>query len=529
MTNKYKQIVSLLLTLVLIIGMVASPAYAIEKPNREPLYNDNGIKIRLKKQGALDEKTDKADPQRSGGIDGKAHLDSLTINEQSTYADKIPHHFYYRTVGYQMKILDKDMLPLEEGGLIPVDANKVPIFGDLVYIPGKGLEFQRAVVDTKYFKTKGIREQETAAIKDYIGKEGLGKTYVTSWVLSREHLIDALELQGKEYLLDKARYLIRAGVVEYYQADANGKEGPALDSSGTKILYNHLGKKLSSDIKVPPRFEPVRRDIETRMQIIDLFSGEVTIIKLEEKPDLIIDKIEPGATQTKPGTKHSGKIHIRRAADETNEPIDTTIYLTAANGTITSSNDIPINQLKLGEARAVPFDWQAGADKGKGVTIVAEINPEKLGANRLPERTYDNNKKTVTVGMEEEKIDLAVKYENTIDALYKGQSETAQVRVTNSATKPITTDLVWRFNGNQIRKVSITIPAKGSIVDSCKITMPSNVKSRARFSVEIEVNPSRNKPPKEVTWANNKISFNVFNLGVDDQDQREGSDPYLTK
>lgn len=404
--------------------------------------------------------------------------------------------------------------------------------------------------------TRYTWDESTKTLSVFYEVDGLEKiegdfgSYLISNVNGKDVLIDGYFLQGD---VEPSRTRVRDNVIDYEGENSYTILTKAFENEdkwhllqGAKsFIKNNLNQKeyvVNYDLS----FISDERDADIVLTAIingghdfpeykeNAYANNSITVEIpatKAAPDLIVDKIAPGTASVKPGAKYNGKVSIRRApkqGTESEEPINTVLYLSIANGKVVGETDIPVS-LKPGESREIPFSWEAGSNKNKNVFIVAEINPEKLGANRLPERTYDNNKKTVTLGMEEEKIDLAVRYENTIDSLYKGQSETAQVRVTNSATKPITTDLVWRFNGSQIRKVSITIPAKGSIVDSCKIKMPSNVKSRARFPVEIEVNPGRNKPPKEVTWANNKISFNVFNLGVDDQDQREGSDPYLTK
>ena len=121
-------------------------------------------------------------------------------------------------------------------------------------------------------------------------------------------------------------------------------------------------------------------------------------------------------------------------------------------------------------------------------------------------------------------MDLAVIISNYTDAMFTGETETFEAIITNSSEKPVTTDVVWRVRGNQVKRSTVTIPAKGDITDRVNITMPNGSGS---ITVEVEVNPSRNKPTNEVTWANNKDSVSVFNLGSDDEPQTGESDPYL--
>ncbi len=249
---------------------------------------------------------------------------------------------------------------------------------------------------------------------------------------------------------------------------------------------------------------------------------------VKKTPDLIVDKIDPGATETKPNVKHSGKVYISRApreGQETDEPIDTILYLSIANGKLDTAVDTPVS-LKPGESKEVPFTWEAGTDKDKNILIVAEINPEKLGTSRLPERTYENNKKSVVVNMQQEKIDLSIKLVQGYEALFIDETDTYGARVYNTSDKAILTDIVWKLAGKQIRKANITVPAKGSTDDKATIKMPNTA---GNVILEVEVNPSRNKPSNEVTYDNNRIRQTIENLGPDEEDQTGESDPYLVK
>lgn len=251
---------------------------------------------------------------------------------------------------------------------------------------------------------------------------------------------------------------------------------------------------------------------------------------VKKTPDLIVDKIDPGATETKPNVKHSGKVYISRApreGQETDEPIDTILYLSIANGKLDTAVDTPVS-LKPGESKEVPFTWEAGTDKDKNILIVAEINPEKLGTSRLPERTYENNKKSVVVKMQQDKVDLSIELGEFTNALYVNETDTFGVQVFSTSDKPLTTDIIWKFAGKQVRKANITVPAKGKAYDKVNLTMP-NVKENQAVVLEVEVNPSRNKPANEITFANNKIKEEVYCMGVDDEPLSGASDPYLVK
>ena len=542
----YKKVISIVMAMLLIFGIANSFAYASED---DPylLYIGDGVTVRFENQGRIDDNRDKyrAIPERSGGPDGKAHLDSIKIYMQSTYGKPEPGRFYYRTVGYKIALLDENKLPLAatEGGLIPTNPLGVPLDDDIaidtpafiafllgnVEDLGLGFEYNiRGLIDTKYFNVKEIRRTERQnmwkLVETRFKNQGWDKPYVTSMTISRDRLIKELGLEGKEYLLDQAKYLLMAGEIEYYQGQPDGSEGPALDVTNTKIMYSPARKRLISYFNVPPRYESLRSDIETRMQLINLWAEGSENIREEELPDLIVERIDPGTSEAKPGAKYTGTVTVRRATEkEYSGPADTILYLTISNGKLDGPADIPVT-LSPGETKEVPFTWEAGQDRSKNVLIVAEINPEKLGENRIAEQTYENNTKQAVVMMEQGKVDLAAIISNYTDAMFKGETETFEAIITNSSEKPVTTDVVWRVRGNQVKRSTVTIPAKGDVTDRVNITMPNGSGS---ITVEVEVNPSRNKPTNEVTWANNKDSVSVFNLGSDDEPQTGESDPYL--
>ncbi|NLU09958.1 MAG: hypothetical protein GXW90_03255 [Tepidanaerobacter acetatoxydans] len=281
--SKYRiKRLSVFLAAVMLIGVVALPVKADDRDLPPTVYDKNGLEMRFERLGLLDTTQDKADPKRSGGPDGKAQLDSLTLYEQSTYAQKEPGRFYYRTVGYRVALLNGDFLNISDG-LVPVNEKKIPIKDGLVYFPGKGrLDFQFALVNTQYERTKEFREESNANIKRFLTEKyqdaGFNTPCVSSIVLSREYLLKALGIENNPGLLDEARYLLRCGEVEFFQADAKGDEGPALDATGTKVYYNVFDRRFSTEARIPLRFKDCAKDVQSRMQIIDLNSGEIMII-----------------------------------------------------------------------------------------------------------------------------------------------------------------------------------------------------------------------------------------------------------
>lgn len=331
-----KKIISLVLCILFVLSIANSFAFALEDP--DVLYNKDGVTVMYHRPGEMDPVKDRAQPIRSGGVDNKERLDAITIYNQSTYGKPEPGRFYYRTVGYRIALLDENKLPLAatEGGLIPTNPLGVPLDDDIaidtpafiafllgnVEDLGLGIDWDniRGLIDTKYFNMDEIRRTERQNMWNLIatrfGNSGWDKPYVTSMTISRDRLIKELGLEGREYLLDQAKYLLMAGEIEYYQAQADGSEGPALDATHSKIMYSPARKRLVSYFNVPPRYESLRSDIETRMQLINLWAEGSEIIPEEELPDLIVERIDPGTSEAKPGAKHNGKVRVRRAAEK---------------------------------------------------------------------------------------------------------------------------------------------------------------------------------------------------------------------
>ena len=141
MNTKYKRLISLLVMTVLLLGIfnMAKANTAREEigyPIPLGALGENGtLEIRLEYQGTLDTRSEesKAEVNRYGDptpedieewypstpgprdILGTQHLGSVTILEQSTYADKQPNHKYYKTVGYQVALLNDELGPVGTG------------------------------------------------------------------------------------------------------------------------------------------------------------------------------------------------------------------------------------------------------------------------------------------------------------------------------------------------------------------------------------------------------------------------------
>ena len=109
-----KRIVAIIL--VCMMCFINCYTHAYNDPNI--LYMNDGIRIDYRRPGELEDGRCRADIERSGGEDDKEHLDSVTVFDQSKYAPKIEGGLYYRTVGYHFALLDGDLIPVLEDGII---------------------------------------------------------------------------------------------------------------------------------------------------------------------------------------------------------------------------------------------------------------------------------------------------------------------------------------------------------------------------------------------------------------------------
>lgn len=106
-----------LILVILIILNITNPLVFANNLTRI-LYDDDGITVMYMRKGELVEELYQSDIERSGGEDDKEHLDSVTVFDQSKYAPKIEGGLYYRTVGYHFALLDGDLIPVQEDGII---------------------------------------------------------------------------------------------------------------------------------------------------------------------------------------------------------------------------------------------------------------------------------------------------------------------------------------------------------------------------------------------------------------------------
>lgn len=226
--------------------------YAAENKGT-PLFEGDGIIVEFYHKGIYD--GTKKPPYWSEDEDGTKHLQRIYLFEQSTYADKLPNHYYYRTVGYHMLLVDENFQPLS---------------------------------DIKYYDNTLLRLNEQKVMRELIrntpGYE-FSEPYTVATTISRQNLINVFGEDSDN--IDKARYLLRCGEIEFYKSDANGNETPAISTSRTRYIYDDTGTKITRAIaSIHPIFRPLTGDFVTRMNIIDLQTGDIKLIEFKpEEPD----------------------------------------------------------------------------------------------------------------------------------------------------------------------------------------------------------------------------------------------------
>lgn len=162
-----------------------------------------------------------------------------------------------------------------------------------------------------------------------------------------------------------------------------------------------------------------------------------------------------------------------------------------------------LGPLGRGESRKIYYTWTA-AESG---TLTAAVNIDLQPIiNVFDEDTYSDNKVSTEVEVAEppsNKIDLRVDYVWTPDRVFTGDTVDFEAHVVSNVDYEVNTQIVWRVNGKTVKTQNVTIrPGKG-FYPWLRYTLPGTAETGDRYTVEVEVNPSKNSPASEKTWANN--------------------------
>lgn len=117
-----------------------------------------------------------------------------------------------------------------------------------------------------------------------------------------------------------------------------------------------------------------------------------------------------------------------------------------------------------------------------------------------PQNPQPGNNQGTGTGRKE---NLKVVITGTSGDSWPGNQMIVIAKVTNESSKLITTDLVWKLNGNIISNNN-NFDVISQANTSCKFTMPSG-----NAEIEVTVNPNRNKPKAETIWTDNVSSTSI--------------------
>jgi outer membrane protein assembly factor BamB len=221
-------------------------------------------------------------------------------------------------------------------------------------------------------------------------------------------------------------------------------------------------------------------------------------------PDLAVTELDPGTTETEGGKKYTGSVTYE---------IKNTITDTVTAQLELTHNGYPVPgihgktvEFTPGEKKRYSFEFtgQAYTDS----VLEAKIRPVAPVGTDI--NWEDNSKKVVVPA--KNVVDLKVNSMYVPEFIFKGDVVYFEAKIDSNADKSISTQVVWRVNGNTIKTQNITIDPGEVRAPYIKYTLPESADDGEIWSVEVEVNPYRNSPSTEKSWANNirRKTFEVY-------------------
>ncbi|MDN5300928.1 MAG: hypothetical protein PWQ60_442 [Thermoanaerobacteraceae bacterium] len=253
-----KKLIALLTLLLLLFASLILPLNSIYAAGEFP-FTIGGITVDCIGQRTINE-NDK--PQvllnKNGG------LDKLTLCEQSTYQDKLPNHYYYRTVKYIMALLSEPNV--------------------------------ESIIMANSYDNNPVRKAENERMRQLISERSdyeFGEPYVTSYTFSRK-FFDDLFIEGA---IDDANWLLKVGQIELYKSDSNGEEGPTIgsmfvineneDQKTIKLLLRDI---VTKGLLVDSAFRNYIDDFVTRTEYVNLKTGEELPVWQFKQVDIVEDE-----------------------------------------------------------------------------------------------------------------------------------------------------------------------------------------------------------------------------------------------
>lgn len=298
----------------------------------------------------------------------------ISFKNQSTIAEEQPSGKYYRTVGYDMRLTDKDYKPYTD------------------YIR---------------FNYKPYRDEYISYMQNLIkNTPGLefNKQYVSDEFLYREFFLKHFPAE----ILDKAKYLELKGIVEIYEVTGNSE----------KVLYTI--DKTNWKNPYPYGFESYRSDIETRFVFVDLNPPE-------EGPDFY--PTPEGANEYKNEFKTLAKTYTGNPGEIINIPVKlhnngiekgTTDFAATWYGTGWTNPIWQEQNIELGKGEVKEYSLQVKVpDYGEETRLVFRCNVD----GKTPENEANKDNNIMIIKVEPPGIDVAAgrNYQNVLTQKTPGE------------------------------------------------------------------------------------------------------------
>lgn len=239
-----------------------------------------------------------------------------------------------------------------------------------------------------------------------------------------------------------------------------------------------------------------------------------------QPPDLYVKALDPGTSAVEQGKTYNGTITYGLKA--------------GASAAVTAKLGLTHNGYSISSVNDQQIILQPGEEKSFSFTFTGQTGESKLEAKIWPvapvadDSDWSNNSKTVIIpptagegspsgggtggGQNSEEgsssVDLRAMITKLNPEMAPNTSDPVVATLSNDSPTDITTEYLFRVNGTQKVKKSVTIKAHSSVKVSYTFSMP-NVANGTKYQVEVEVNPGRNKPTGEKTYANNKNSKEI--------------------
>lgn len=230
-----------------------------------------------------------------------------------------------------------------------------------------------------------------------------------------------------------------------------------------------------------------------------------------------IDAGIPAGVKVKPGESYTGTAKFKYAGTEEVAWIGIGVFANSQYLRLIdeNGNELPklkfrkerngplfemyyLQGLKPGEERIVAFDYTVPSSQ---LTLTAAINlnmePVMIASG---EATFEDNSVSISPLMDLQ--NLIAKITSHPESAPAGESITVAGQLTNEGTEPVNTTVRWSVNGNTVYEGPVTVDKTRDL--SLPLSMPSS-----DASVVLEVNPGRNQPPGESSWADNRDSITI--------------------